>query len=141
MQENGYIPFTLTELYDLYILNSLLFSLKRIDPNLRLSGLSSLSDLPTGASQVVKALSNLALNGFRKGRFVFRRKHLQKAGLPIDSDHTFDGYGLLNSVPCQIKVGHDLFYQFLHLTVQEYLAAYSLLIVLIKIAGSKFLMS
>lgn len=127
VQENDYIPLTLTELYDLYILNSLLFSLKKVDPSLRLPGLSSLSDLPTDASQVVKALSNLALNGFRKGRFVFRRKHLQKVGLPIDSDRAFDGYGLLNSITCHIKVGHDHFYQFVHLTVQEYLAAYSLL--------------
>ena len=127
VQDNSHIPLTLTELYDLYILNSLLFSLNKLHPSLRLSGLSSLSDLPTNDSQVVKALSQLALNGFRKDRFVFRKKHLQKVGLPIDSDHTFDGYGLLNSVPCQIKVGHDHFYQFLHLTVQEYLAAYSLL--------------
>lgn len=127
VQENGRIPLTLTELYDLYILNSLLSSLKKLQPSLRLPGLSSLSDLPTNAGQVLKALSHLALNGFRKDRFVFRKKHLKKVGLPTDSDHTFDGYGLLSPVPCQIKVGHDLFYQFLHLTVQEYLAAYSLL--------------
>ena len=127
VQENGRIPLTLTELYDLYILNSLLSSLKKLQPNLRLSGLSSLSELPTDASQVLQALSHLALDGFRKDRFVFRKKHLEKVGLPVDSDHVFDGYGLLNSIACQIKVGHDLFYQFVHLTVQEYLAAYSLL--------------
>lgn len=127
VHKDGRIPLTLTELYDLYLLNSLLGSLKKLQPSLRLTGLSSLSDLPSDVSQILKALSHLALNGFRKDRFVFRRKHLQKVGLPIDSDDRFDGYGLLNSVPCQIKVGHDQFYQFLHLTIQEYLAAYSLL--------------
>ena len=122
-QENT-IPPTLTELYNKYICSTLFQNLKKQSEEefKSLLGLSGISDLPGSAPAIVGALCKLALQGFEEKSFVYESKDLEDAGLsPTGS---FDGYGLLSTTPMKAAAaGHKLFYQFRHLSIQEFLAA------------------
>ena len=116
------LPVTLTELYDRYTCNALFQNLKKKNDHFSsLSGLNSLEELPDDVSVMVKALSKLALQGFEQKRFVFRSYDLEKAGIPNSSG--FDAFGLLSTPLKSATAGHELFYQFRHLSIQEFLAA------------------
>lgn len=134
------LPSTLTEIYEKYICKKFFYGIKKVKPEY--SGISSLSKLPKECSVVFQSLSMLALKRFEEGSSVFKLKHLKEVGfkpilgslesqtsaessselLAIDSK--FDGYGLLSSFPFYVGAGHEVLYQFHHLTIQEFLAAY-----------------
>ena len=71
------------------------------------------------------AMSQLAFDGFMEKKFVFRAEDMVKVGL--DMNEKFDSYGLMNSFPCYAGAAYETYYQFQHLTVQEYMAAYHFL--------------
>ena len=121
------LPLTLTELYKLYILSKIHFSLKRNVENRlqRIPPPKSFEDLPRELQRMLCALSKLAFDGFMEKRFVFRAEDLSKLDIKIND--RFDGYGLLNSFPCYAGSAYDSYLQFQHLTVQEYMAAYHFL--------------
>lgn len=111
------LPPTLTELYECHVCNTLLPKLKN-----QLPGIKSMNDLDKATGDVVKTLGNLALDGFKEKAFVFRREHLLQIGLGQQEE--FDGYGLLSTIQVSTTAGYDCFYQFRHLSIQEFLAAY-----------------
>ena len=115
------LPVTLTELYNRYVIKLLYAGLKKQPEFKQLQGLGTLSDLPREAQNVFQDLCQLALNGLRKKQFVFRVKDLKSVSLdPVGS---FDGYGILSSIPCYAGAGYEVLFQFRHLTVQEFMAA------------------
>ena len=124
------LPQTLTELYDRYICNTLLQNMKR-QPSKKfksLIGLSSLDELPDEVEKVIQSLSTLALSGLKKKKFVFSKEELVKVGLDLKTpaDKSFDGFGLLNTPLNSTVAGFEQVFQFNHLSIQEFLAAYGI---------------
>ena len=121
VRDNKMLPSTLTQLYDIYIRRILLANLKKYQSEL--STLPSLKDLPSEIHGIIKSLARLAWKGLAEDNLVFEKTDLEK-GLDIKVPPSFDGYGLLMSIPYDDGVGDSCLYQFCHLTVQEYLAAW-----------------
>lgn len=117
-------PLTLTELYDIHIRNKLKFNLTKHLKFKNVPSFRRFDDLPGEAQKVLHVLSQLALDGFIHKRLVFQVRDLHEFGLEIDD--AFDGYGLLNPFLSYAGSDYEVNYQFQHLTVQEYLAAYQL---------------
>ena len=125
MNKTNTLPPTLTALYDSYICISLLQNLrKQSDEVFRtILGLNNLSELPSKVQSIVQSLCRLALTGFEEKSFVFQSASLKEVGLTIDPSLSFDGYGLLSTPIKSATAGHELLYQFRHLSIQEFLAA------------------
>lgn len=115
------LPPTLTELYNNHICNLLYQNLKR---QISLLGLDGLSQLPPENRAVVESLCKLALQGMEDKKFVFKSEDLREVGL--NPRESFDGYGLLSTPITSATAGHELLYQFGHLSIQEFLAAYQI---------------
>ena len=119
------LPPTLTELYELYLLNHFVVNLRKQSDNKMkcLQGIASLSDLPKEIKGEFKALCKLAFDTFLECStgVQFNSNDLEKVGLPIADE--YDAYGLLSVIPCHVKAGYALSYQFRHLTMQEFLSA------------------
>ena len=69
-----------------------------------------LADLPSEVQEQVWKLSQLAAEGLEKGQFIFD-------SIPCDD------MGLMQSAEEELVIGRSVSYCFLHLTLQEYLAA------------------
>ena len=119
----SHLPVTLTELYDSYTCNALFQNLKRKPDECfqSLSGLNSLDEMPRDAHRIVTALCQLALKGIKQKSFIFRFTDLEAAGINVQSG--FDGFGLLSTTQTLVKAGHEVLYQFRHLSIHEFLAA------------------
>ena len=117
------LPVTLTELYDRYTCNALFQNLKKKPDECfqSLSGLNSLDEIPRDARRIVTALCQLALKGIKQKSFIFRCTDLEEAGINVQSG--FDGFGLLSTTQTSVKAGHEVLYQFRHLSIHEFLAA------------------
>lgn len=115
------LPPTLTELYNNHICNLLHQNLRR---SISLLGLEGLNKLPKENREVIESLCKLALQGMKDKSFVFKREDLEKVGL--DLRENFDGYGLLSTPIVAATAGHEVYYQFGHLSIQEFLAAYQI---------------
>ena len=107
------IPKTLTQVYTQLCLTLLQRHLDSIDPQHTLT-IKKLSDLPSTYFAHFKALSQLAF------------EQLEQQSVVFYSDSVFEElvhFGFLDSVPA-LYGGGEVSYNFLHLTVQEFLAAY-----------------
>ncbi|XP_064399637.1 NACHT, LRR and PYD domains-containing protein 5-like [Halichondria panicea] len=117
------LPHTLTELYRQHICNTLFLTLKKHVTFKSLSGVSCLEELPVKVRSVINSLCTLALDGFKEKKFVYSKEDLQRVGL---KPNAFDGYGLLNAPVMTVAAGFEQIYQFNHLSIQEFLAAYGI---------------
>ncbi len=107
-KENNKLPLTLTELYTeicLSIYNN--HCLKHNKSKVR-----KLKDIPTEHCQHFADLANLAFENFEKEQLIFDT-------VPSDLDH----FGFLNEMS-SLYGGEEKSFNFLHLTIQEFLAAY-----------------
>ena len=106
-----YAPTTLTQLYTDVLLSSLIRYIGDQPVYSKLKGtISKLSDLPSEVQEKVWQLSQLAAEGLENKRFIFDS---------IPCDHM----GLMQSTEEEMMIGSSSSYCFLHLTLQEYLAA------------------
>ena len=121
VRDRSTLPPTLTELYKRHICNTLHQNLKH---QILLPCVRSIDELDEDSTKVIRSLSSLALNGFKEKMFVFSRENLLQVGLKETLSTEFDGYGLLSTIQVRTTAGHDCFYQFRHLSIQEYLAAF-----------------
>ena len=107
----AYAPTTLTQLYTDLLLSSLI---RYISDHQEYSKcktkIRQLSDLPSEVQEQVWKLSQLAAEGLENRQFIFDS---------IPCDHM----GLMQSVEEELVIGSSVSYCFLHLTLQEYLAA------------------
>lgn len=115
------LPPTLTELYNNHICNLLHQNLKKC---ISLLGLEGLNKLPKKNREVIESLCKLALQGMEDKSFVFKKEDLESVGL--DPGENFDGYGLLSTPIVAATAGREVYYQFSHLSIQEFLAAYQI---------------
>ena len=117
------LPSTLTELYDRYICQILFKDMKRNRSTL--IGLNSVDDLPTHVKADFVRLCEVALHGLKEKRFVFTSSDLSLCG-PRAEHSAYDGHGLLTVHRSPAKAGEDIGYQFNHLSIQEFLAAFQI---------------
>ena len=116
----GALPTTLHELFCSLVLCCIVREHTTHEPDPSLPELSSLDDLPDDLKSKLRNLSVLAYNGVMQDKVVFYSKDLQKSNLPSD----LSSLGLLQAVEGLTLTSKMLSYNFLHLSVQELLAAY-----------------
>ena len=121
--ESG-LPTTLTELYAHIVLNVILRNLKRTNPFTGLIGLESFDDIPTANQEMFWSTCAFAYNCLSEDQLVFTESKVAST-LPqvLDSSDKFLCLGLLQCARSLLPVGQGLSFHFVHLTIQEFLAA------------------
>ena len=119
------LPNSLTGVYDAFTNNALLRYLQEHDPTTEpLTVLKDRKVLPDDVKQLFIALCNLAYDGLFKDQMVFSVEELERYHTLLATSS--NSLGLLTAFKGFSESGIDLKYQFLHLTIQEFLAAESL---------------
>ena len=124
-REQCTLPRTLTQLYEKFIVNALKRHAKVIGNDPRsIRRLNTLKNLPELLQQQLSALSMLAYNGLLADKMVFSTGDLE-AVFPDCSDLNIECnlLGLMTAFKEFTSTDEELSYQFLHLTIQEFLAA------------------
>ncbi len=84
------------------------------------ANLESLTSLPEGLQESFRQLCALAFSGVLEDRVTFSSSHLDALGVQTD----VSALGLLQAVPSVVSHKTTVYYNFLHLSIQELLAAY-----------------
>ena len=113
-EEGGHLPTTLTQLYENFILQTIRRHAKRhdIDPHT----LGSLSSLPSQLAKPLQEMCQIAYTNLANTRMTFSSHQLQSLSEAVKEDYL----GLLTTFTEYSKKK----YQFLHLSIQEFLAAW-----------------
>ena len=100
--------------------------LKRIadTPIPEIDQIYEMEDLNDDIKTMLKNLGRLALEGISTDDLCFPQHQLFKLCQPDESLIAFDGYGLLKILRISRKFCTETFHHFLHLTIQEWLAAH-----------------
>jgi hypothetical protein len=124
-QEQYTLPHTLTELYDKFILHTLKRFIKRTLGNRAANKFRKVEELQNPSSEHFKLLCGLAIEGLEIDKLVFPIDDLKKL-FPTEyqSDLDLPVLDLMTSAKSYSSSGCEDTYNFLHLTIQEYLAAY-----------------
>ena len=115
------LPETLTEMNDSFIINTIYRYLEK--KGLRPPGVvKKLTDLPKNIVRFINKLANLAFKGLENNQLVFSLDEIKKICPEVDD---INGLGLLQAVEHFPKkgAGRTTSVNFLHFTMQEYLAA------------------
>ena len=124
-REQCTLPSTLTKLYEIFILNAVKrqASITGNDPR-SIRRLHTLPTLPEQIQRQLSALGKLAYDSLVTDRMVFSIDDLEAAFPDCrDLDIERSLLGLMTAFKEFISTGGELSYQFLHLTIQEFLAA------------------
>ena len=121
--ESG-LPKTLTELYAHLVLNVIFRNMKKKFVHTTLIGLESFDDIPTENQKMFWQTCEFAFNCLSKDEIVFSKSKVAST-LPqvLDSSDKFLCLGLLQCARSLLPVGQGLSFHFVHLTIQEFLAA------------------
>jgi len=122
-KETDSLPATQTELFDMFISQTVSHFLKKSGFSCKLS---SLSHFKGKHLKILKELGKLSFDSLRKDKMVFSSRDLQ-INCPLYSSFistNCHSFGLLKEKRCNFTVEHS--YNFLHLTIQEFLAAWHL---------------
>ena len=118
------LPDTLTQLYTLLFLRLILRHITTRTANLsHISQLNSLNDLPPDVSEQFSQVCFVAYNGMLNGQAIFSSQDLVNMKVAEDN---MSGLGLLLITPSFSVYGRGNSYSFLHLTLQEFCAAWYL---------------
>ena len=119
------LPSTLTGVYDAFTNNALLRYLQEYDPTTEpVTSLKDRKALPDEIKTLFKALCQVAYDGLLKDQMVFSKEELESYHTLLTASS--NSLGLLTAFKGFSESGIDLKYQFLHLTIQEFLAAEAL---------------
>ncbi len=120
-QQLGTLPDTLTQLYEVFILytikhykNKIFQDQEHEIDNDKIEHANTIKQLPTQVIKCLDSLSEIAFTGMTQDKLVFEYTEVTKERGALS-------LGLLNLIKCT-GVLED-YYQFLHLTIQEFLAA------------------
>ena len=121
------LPGTLTEMNESFIINTIYRYLER--NNLTPPGVvKKLQDLPKDIIEFIYKLSKLAFEGLQNNQLVFTIDEIRETCPEVDSIRgAINGFGLLQAVqhyPKEGGAGRITSVNFLHFTMQEYLAAF-----------------
>ena len=125
------LPPTLTEVYEAFIVHAVIRYQKKLQqisekPVPELDQIDDIHDLSDTIKTMLKNLGHLALDGISSDDLCFPQHQLFNLCKPDESLIPFDGYGLLKILHISRKYRTETFYHFLHLTIQEWLAAHYL---------------
>ena len=125
-QEEHTLPTTLTQLYSLYLLHSLKRSVKIHFQNLYSDNITDLKNLPDPIVVPFIALCKMAYNGLLEDQLGFNTSQLPQSlhGFPGCKGTKPDLLGLMSGSKGFTGSNVEVTYQFTHLTVQEFLAAW-----------------
>ena len=119
-QQQYKLPATLTQLYEVFILHTLKHHAKKItqDPTIieEIQDASNIQNLPQSVQTQLDSLSEMAFSGIDKDQLVFNNEELKTSTNVLS-------LGLLNAIETFTISGSRKLFQFLHLTIQEFLAA------------------
>ena len=113
-KEGGHLPTTLTQLYENFILQTIRRHVNRHDINPRTLG--SLSSLPSQLAKPLQEMCQLAYTNLANTRMTFSSHQLQSLSEAVKEDYL----GLMTT----FTEYDEEKYQFLHLSIQEFLAAW-----------------
>ena len=113
------LPPTLHELFQSVVEHSILRQFHRETCTKQPSSIS-LDHLPEKAHQSFKHLCALAHHGIMNDLIIFSEEMLRTLGIPVPLQHL----GLMQAIRSLLQSGESFTYNFLHLSVQELLAAY-----------------
>ena len=113
-KEGGHLPTTLTQLYENFILQTIRRHVKRHDINPHTLG--SLSSLPSQLAKPLQEMCQLAYTNLANTTMTFSSHQLQSLNEAVNEDHL----GLMTT----FTEYNEEKYQFLHLSIQEFLAAW-----------------
>ena len=119
-QQQYTLPATLTQLYEVFILHTLKHHAGKItrDPTIieAIQEASDIHSLPQSVQTQLDSLSQMAFSGIDKDQLVFSNEELKTSTNVLS-------LGLLNAIETFTISGSRRLFQFLHLTIQEFLAA------------------
>ena len=113
-KEGGHLPTTLTQLYENIILETIRRHVKRHDINPRTLG--SLSSLPSQLAKPLQEMCQIAYTNLANTRMTFSSHQLQSLSEAVKEDY----FGLMTT----FTEYDEEKYQFLHSSIQEFLAAW-----------------
>ena len=113
-KEGGHLPTTLTQLYENFILQTIRRHVERHDINPHTLG--SLSSLPSQLAKPLQEMCQLAYTNLANTRMTFSSLQLQSLSEAVKEDYL----GLMT----RFTEYDEEKYQFLHLSIQEFLAAW-----------------
>uniref|UniRef100_A0A1X7TGA2 NACHT domain-containing protein n=1 Tax=Amphimedon queenslandica TaxID=400682 RepID=A0A1X7TGA2_AMPQE len=113
-KEGGHLPTTLTQLYENFILQTIRRHVKRHDINPRT--LSSLSSLPSQFAKPLQEMCQLAYTNLANTTMTFSSHEVQSLSEAVKEDYL----GLMTTF---MEYDEEK-YQFLHLSIQEFLSAW-----------------
>ena len=124
--EQGSLPETLTEMNESFILHTIYRHLKRYGQTTS-GAVDKLAKVPKPILDIVYNLSELAFKGLQDNKLVFTFEEVKEVCPNVDDNTVGDinGFGLLQAVEHypQKGAGTTTSFNFLHYTMQEYLAA------------------
>ena len=116
------LPNTLTQLYTLLCLNLILHHTKKLNNgNAKVEHLDSFDDLPIETSEQFLNLCLIAYRGRVDDKVIFSSHEIE--GYSIDANK-MSGLGLLLTAPTTSVHGREKSYNFLHVMLQEFCAAF-----------------
>ena len=122
------LPDTLTRINELFILHTIHRNLQQRSKEYKKLSLNKLVDLPREVYDIVFSLSKLAYNGVQESKLVFTSEEIkQLCPATKESLSTMNGFGLLQAVEhydILSAVEVTTSFNFLHYSMQEYLAAF-----------------
>ena len=136
------LPPTLTEVFQWFIIHTVLRYLKKKkvidDIKAEIPQIDKINDFFASSEfndsvkksfndslmDTLNKLGKLAINGLKNDDLCFSRKDLVSTCGINEEDTQFDGYGILKPIHISHCVGAEPFYHFLHLSIQEFMAAF-----------------
>ena len=117
---NGSLPSTIYGIFSSLVQHCLSRYLhERQGVSLELAGFESFDELPKELRSSFKQLCKLAFTGARDNKVTFSSSDIKALG---SSDKIYE-LGLLQAVPSIVSYGRSVYHNFLHLSIQEMLAA------------------
>ena len=119
------LPETLTEMNEYFIIHTIYQHLRK-QRQLSYIKIDKITNLPEPELTVVYQLSKLAYKGLYDNQLVFTHNEMKEVCPRVDDiPGAISGFGLLQTVECyhQKGAGKSISLNFLHFTMQEYLAA------------------
>jgi len=113
------LPNTLTEIYQKFMINALNRHISKSSLSTEVVEFYAINELPDFERELYKALRRLAFGGFSNDELVFSQQCLKK----YHSNLPENALGLMTTSKTFTDTGIKSKYQFLHATVQEFLAA------------------
>ena len=124
VDQDSELPTSSAELYEQFACITICHFLKNIGKKFE-NKIDCLSSLPQPYSNVIKSLSKLSLEGLSQRKLVFTMEEMKTVIPEIETlDGVINGFGLLQAIKHNLYNGETMTFNFIHLSIQEFLAAY-----------------